>query len=131
MHALHVCARTKKITPIYGVKVRARRNPGLLNMEMKHQEEENLNPTYIISQVMLYNLESEYVGKASRGVNRMRIVVDRDHEEYAFSADDTLTSAKLKSGDYWTADSGASTHLTFDDRSMIKCQVHKCKGSHG
>ena len=50
--------------------------------------------------------------------NRMKIVRDRDHIEYVFSAKETLTSAQLKNGDYWIADSGASTHLTFDDCSM-------------
>ena len=52
-------------------------------MRMCDKDEGDLNPTYVIPQVLLYNLES---GSVEKGVNRIKIVRDRDHEEYAFPA---------------------------------------------
>ena len=58
--------KDRKVTPIFGVQVKARRNPGILNIKTNNSTDTNRNPTYIIPQVMLYNLETGAVGRVSR-----------------------------------------------------------------
>ena len=74
---------------------------------------------------MLYHLDVEPVKKLSSKVERMTSVRDK-YEEWALQA---LPSSvkELRHKDLWIADSGASTHLIFDDTTMINKKKNNVK----
>lgn len=116
------CVNPKKkprtIPPIYASQVRAHHHPAYLRPVKVNTDEVVLNTTFIIPDVMMYNREKRTVGQIYRTSERMKIITDKFHEAAALNATTTLTSAQLKDGDYCIADSGATTHLTFDERAM-------------
>ena len=74
---------------------------------------------------MLYHPDVEEVKKLSSKVGKMTSVRDK-YEEWALQA---LPSSvkELRNKDLWIADSGASTHLTFDDTAMINKRKNNIK----
>ena len=113
----------RHVAPTYSIPLKAKRSQFHLTQKPAPIKEEH--GSVLMPRAMLYHPDIADVKKLSSKVEKMTSVREK-YEEWTLPAL-PYSVKELRNKDLWIADSGASTHLTFDDTAMINKRKNNVK----